>query len=73
MIELINRFGIIPRIKKKYFIDTSDELSELDTTFGNEAYSISEKKTYICNGSNEYVEKKSSGGESLPSAETNSF
>ena len=57
MIELIKRFGIIPRIKKKYLIDTSEELSELEITFGNEAYCIEDGKTYICDGSGEWQEK----------------
>jgi hypothetical protein len=65
MIELVNRFGIIPGIKKKYLIDSPEELTELDTTFGNEAYCIGDTKTYICNGSGEYVEKKVSGGKKL--------
>ena len=62
MIQLIDRYGIFPKIKKRYLIDTSLELSELETTFGNEAYCITEKKTYICNGTGTYVEKESDSG-----------
>jgi len=62
MIELI-RDGVISNTKnKKYIIDTADELGQLDIDFGNEAYCITEKTTYICNGSGRYIEKKSSGG-----------
>lgn len=57
MIQLMDRYGIFPRIKKRYLIDTSEELSELEPTFGNEAYCITEKKTYICDSSGEWQEK----------------
>lgn len=62
MIELVKRFGVMPGAKKKYLIDSTDELPQLESTFGNEAYCIADKKTYVCNGSGVYVEKKTSGG-----------
>lgn len=62
MIELV-REGVIPNThNKKYIIDSTDELSQLEVDFGNEAYCIADKTTYICNGSGEYVEKSSGGG-----------
>ncbi len=62
MIELISE-GCIPNThNKRYIIDSPEERSNLEVDFGNEAYCISNKTTYICNGSGVYVEKGSSGG-----------
>jgi len=62
MIELV-REGVIPNThNKRYIIDSPEERSNLEVDFGNEAYCISNKTTYICNGSGVYVEKESSGG-----------
>lgn len=62
MIELVWE-GVIPNThNKRYIIDSTDELSQLEVDFGNEAYCIADKTTYICNGSGEYVEKSSGGG-----------
>lgn len=62
MIELISE-GCIPNThNKRYIIDSPEDRSNLEVDFGNEAYCISNKTTYICNGSGVYVEKGSSGG-----------
>jgi hypothetical protein len=62
MIELV-REGVIPNThNKQYIIDSATELSQLEADFGNEAYCIADKTTYICDGSGAYVEKKSGGG-----------
>lgn len=59
--------GVIPNTDyKKYIIDTASELSQLEATFGNEAYCIGNATTYICNGSGEYVRKKVAGEDALP-------
>lgn len=62
MIELISE-GCIPNThNKRYIIDSPEDRSNLEVDFGNEAYCISNKTTYICNGSGVYVEKSSGGG-----------
>lgn len=66
MVTLITD-GVIPNTDyKKYIIDTASELSQLDDTFGNEAYCIGDSITYICNGSGTYVRKKVAGEDALP-------
>ena len=66
MVKLVTD-GMIPNTEyKKYIIDTASELSQLETTFGNEAYCIGNAITYICNGSGEYVRKKVAGEDALP-------
>jgi hypothetical protein len=51
---------------KKYIIDTASELSQLEATFGNEAYCIENTYTYICNSSGNYVRKRVAGEDALP-------
>lgn len=57
MIKLVAE-GVIENTRnKKYIIDTTSELSQLEAGFGNEAYCIADKTTYICDGTGSYVEK----------------